>query len=354
MLLDPYGEKNPGGLGRCIYEMVRGILAQDSTDTFTVYIKKAPPQTPAFPGTHWTLKALEAKYLWLTGGRRIERGLDLYVFFTPVIPLFFRPKKSVVLALDFAYLDIPPRTVKDMMSTRLLYLIHRRSLRLATKVVAISDYTKERMMQHFDISADKIDVVHIGFIAPPTQKESIPVPEHFFLFAGALKERKNVAGVIRAFAAFYQSNKDFFLLIAGTKRGTYFESLVALAKELGVEDRIRFVGYVTNEQLAYLYEKAAALVFPSFIEGFGMPVLEAMSVGLPVITSKEGALAEVAGSAALLVDPKEPEDIARAMHLLIQESNKREELRTRGFARAAEFSWDITAGRFLEVMKRTV
>jgi glycosyltransferase involved in cell wall biosynthesis len=329
---------------------VQGILKLDRTNQYTVYVKKVLPKAPAFPGTHWSIKALDSKYLWLTGGKAMDRTLDLYIFFTPIIPLFFRPKKSIVLALDFAYLDILPRTFKDWLSTRLLYLIQRRSLRLATKVVAISHYTKERTMHHFGISEDKIQLVHIGFIQPSAQKQEMDVPEHFFLFAGALKERKNVVGVIRAFAASFPFNKEFFLLIAGTKRGPYYESLVALAMELGIHERVRFLGYVTNEELAYLYAKATALVFPSFIEGFGMPVLEAMSVGLPVITSNQGALAEVAGDAALRVDPGDASAIARAMTLLATTPGKREEMRKKGFIQASKFTWEDTAAKFLNIV----
>lgn len=351
MLLDPYEEKSPGGLGRCIFQIVQGILKQDRTNQYTVYVKKTPAKMPAFPGTHWSLKPLESKYLWLTGGKAIDRTLDLYIFFTPIIPLFFRPKKSIVLALDFAYLDIPPRTFKDMLSTRLLYLMHRRSLRLATKVVAISHYTKERTMHHFGISADKIDVVHIGFIPPSAHPEPLQVPEHFFLFAGVLKERKNVAGVVRAFAEFCRQERgDHELLVAGKGGGTYQQTLIALAHELGVEQQVRFLGYVTNEELAYLYTKATALVFPSFIEGFGMPVLEAMSVGLPVITSNQGALAEVAGDAALLVDPNDATAIASAMTVLATTPSRREELREKGLIQASKFTWENTAAKFLNIV----
>ena len=140
------------------------------------------------------------------------------------------------------------------------------------------------------------------------------------------------------------------LLIAGKRGGVYAESLVRLAHELGVEKRVRFLGYVTDAQLAYLYDKARTLVFPSFIEGFGMPVLEAMHAGLPVITSNRGALAEVAGDAALLVDPACPEDIAAAMNRVVIDETLYQELKGKGLARAEQFSWRKTAKEILEIV----
>ena len=166
-----------------------------------------------------------------------------------------------------------------------------------------------------------------------------------------LKARKNVLGVISAFAEFAANHSDYFLLIAGKKGGGYFAECEALVEKLNIGDKVQFVGYVTDGQLAALYRKAEALVFPSFIEGFGMPVLEAMSAGLPVITSNTGALAEVADDAALLVDPYNPADIARAMAEYADTPSLRDTYILKGRERVKSFSWSAGAEQFLRLIK---
>lgn len=349
MLLNPYGEKSPGGLGRSIFEIAKNMIELDHRNSYTIYFKDKEVPRPSFSGTHWTYTGLGSRALWLTGAFGMDRTLDAYVFFTPIIPFFLRPTCSIVFALDFAYWRMR-RPWRDWFPPRLLFFLHGRALRRADAVIAISEETKQDVIRLFGVPAERITVVQLSYVPLGEKQEPLPVPDSFFLFAGVLKERKNVAGIIRAFSLFARNDTSYELLIAGKQGGAYAESLVRLARELGVEKRVRFLGYVTDAQLAYLYAKTRALVFPSFIEGFGMPVLEAMHVGLPVITSSRGALAEVAGDAALLVDPARPEDIAAAMSRMTTDATLRRELTEKGLLRAAQFSWQRTAGEILEVI----
>lgn len=348
-LLNPYGEESPGGLGRSVFEMAKNLIELDRRNQYSIYFKDKEAPRPSFSGTHWTYTGLGSRALWLTGAFGMDRTLDVYIFFTPIIPFFFRPKRSIVIALDFAYWSMRS-SWRDELSARLLFFLHKRALRRADVVVAISEETKQSVIRLFGVPAERITVVYLSHVPLGEKKVSLPIPDNFFLFAGVLKERKNVAGIINAFSLFAKTNKTHELLIAGKQDGAYAESLRQLARTLGVEKRVRFVGYVTNAQLAYLYTKAQAFVFPSFIEGFGMPVLEAMSAGLPVITSSQGALAEVAGDAALLVDPRYPEDIAAAMSRIADDPQLREELKEKGLARAGQFSWQKTAEEILEII----
>jgi glycosyltransferase involved in cell wall biosynthesis len=349
MLLNPYGEKSPGGLGRSIFEVAKNLIELDRGNSYTLYFKEKEAPRPSFSGEHWTYKGLGSRVLWLTGTFGMDRTLDAYIFFTPIIPFFLRPKRSIVFALDFAYWSYRG-SWRDELSAKMLFFLHKRALQHADAVVAISEETKQNVMRFFHVPAERITVVPLSYIPLGEKKEPLPVPNDFFLFVGVLKERKNVAGIIKAFALFARTNETYELLIAGKRGGVYAESLVRLARELGVGKRVRFLGYVTDAQLAYLYSKARAFVFPSFIEGFGMPVLEAMHAGLPVITSKSGALAEVAGDAALLVDPARPEDIATAMSRIAGDTALRAALKEKGLLRAEQFSWQKTAREILEIV----
>lgn len=350
MLLHPYGEVSPGGLGRAVFEMAKGLLDADRNNTYTLYFKDSVAARPPFGGTHWAYRVLGSQRLWLTGGRGMDKTLDAYIFFTPVIPLFFRPKKSIVMALDFAYMAYPGR-FPGWLAARFLYLLHRRSLRMADRVLAISKQTAGEVTRLFGVPPAHITIIPMSYIPLGDAPRPVAVPEKFFLFAGVLKKRKNVAGVIRAFAEFRAAHPEYGLVIAGKNEGPYYRALVSLSRALGLYEHVRFLGYVTNAELAYVYGKAEALVFPSFIEGFGMPVLEAMHAGLPVITSKSGALAEVADGAALLVDPQRPDDIARAMSRCVEDPALRADLIRRGAERVRHYSWEKTARAILAALE---
>ena len=352
MIAHPYGEKEPGGLGRAIFEMVKGIISRDRVNFYTIYAKGTLAQKPNLPGNNWEFKTINSKFLWLTGALAIDPTFDLYIFFTPVVPLFLNPKKSIVVAMDFAYLDLPSKTIAYRLSSLVLYFLNARSFRLANQIVAISHETKRSMIRHFGTNEKKIKVIHMGFIPSSHIEKSTSTPEFFFFFTGILKPRKNISGIIRAFAMFLKNTREnYHLLIAGKgKGGAHHKYLVTLAEELGISDKVTFIGYVSDPELAYLYKKARAFVFPSFIEGFGMPILEAMEAGLSVITSNTGALAEVAGDAAILVNPDKPAEISEAMAKIVASDELRESLRNKGFKRIRQFTWEDTSRKFLAII----
>ena len=186
---------------------------------------------------------------------------------------------------------------------------------------------------------------------PPTEVSGIP--EKFFLFIGAIKERKNVLGVVKAFHQFTKiASSSHALLIAGNGSGPYYEKIRAYIAENNLSSRVLFLGQITDNQLSYLYQKAEALLYPSFIEGFGFPVLEAMQCGLPVITSNTYSLPETAGDAAICVDPHDTDAIADAMKKVVQDTAFREQLTVAGKLQCEKFSWQKTAEAYLEVLKR--
>jgi glycosyltransferase involved in cell wall biosynthesis len=343
LIVDPYGEEKPGGLGRAILFMAKGIVR--GGHAYTVYLKNSPQKETPFKD-YAKVTALGVRRLWLSAGKNLEKGEDLYIFFTPIIPLLFFPKKSIVVVHDFAYIELPPRSLKEKLSRKILRFLHGASLHKATKIVAVSNTAKQNIIKFFNIAPEKITVIYNGFIPLGDTSTPLEVPEKFFLFAGVLKPRKNVFGVIHAFAEFAQTNEEYELVIAGKVGGAYAEEAKRLAEDLGVSSRVRFVGYVTDAELRHLYTKATALVFPSFVEGFGMPILEAMDAGLPVITSNTGALAEVAGDDALLVNPHNSSDIAKAMQRLAEDGLLRDMYREKGKKRASEFSWEKNAKEF--------
>lgn len=224
----------------------------------------------------------------------------------------------------------------------------RRTLRRASAVIAVSEHTRLDVVETYGISPDKVAVAHPGINAtfkPQTDAEMRRVREKhglhrpFFLFLGVIEPRKNVAGLIAAFA---RCTADADLVIAGG-RGWLSDDAFRAAARSPKKGRITFLGYVDEADKAALYAAAAAFVYPSFYEGFGIPPLEAMAVGTPVIASRTSSLGEVVGDAGLLVDPRSPAEIADAMDAVFADLGLAETLRQRGRERARRFTWERTA-----------
>ena len=337
--LHPYGEKRPAGLGRAILEIVRSLLEADPKNEYTIFLKD-PSGSLSLPGANWKTGHLSLG---------VMRSLDVCIFNTPVIPwwygIFGKAKKSIVIAYDFAYWHFG--------KNYFLWLYHAYSLWRADHIVAISEATKQDLMKLFWVPEKKITVIYLGYKKvcelPP---QDVPgIPEKFFLFIGAIKERKNVFGIVRAFHQFTtRFSTDHMLVIAGNGSGPYVEKIKAYISEHGLSPRVLFLGHITDNNLSSLYQKAEALLYPSFIEGFGFPVLEAMHCGLPVITSNAYSLPELAGSAAVCVDPHDIGAIAYIMRIIVQNPAYREELIKKGHEQAQKFSWEKTAREYLAVI----
>lgn len=224
----------------------------------------------------------------------------------------------------------------------------RAALRRASAVVAVSEHTRMDVIETYGVPADKVTVAHPGIGATFVAQEDDAIrrvrERHglrgpFFLFLGVIEPRKNVAGLI---AAFSRVTADADLVIAGGK-GWLCDDVFRAAVRSPKKDRIKFLGYVDEVEKPALYAAASAFVYPSFYEGFGIPPLEAMAVGTPVIASRTSSLGEVIGDAGLLVDPRSPADIADAMGAVFADGRLAEELRRRGSVRARDFTWDGTA-----------
>lgn len=221
-------------------------------------------------------------------------------------------------------------------------------LRRATTVVAVSEHTRRDVIETFGVPEGNVVVAGPGVgpaFAPQGDAEKdrvrkkLRLDRPYFLFLGAIEPRKNIVGLIDAYE---RVDADLDLVIAGGK-GWLYEDVFRRAARSPKRDRIKFPGYVDDADKPALYAAAAALVYPSFYEGFGMPPLEAMAVGTPVVASHVSSLGEVVGDAGLLIDPQDAGDIAAAMTAVVADPRLVGKLRSRGFERAKRFTWDASA-----------
>jgi glycosyltransferase involved in cell wall biosynthesis len=201
------------------------------------------------------------------------------------------------------------------------------------------------------VAGDGYQVPGAGGMEPTGTRHPTAAP--YILYVGTIEPRKNLPRLVRAFARLKSEGLPHKLVIVG-QDGWGVESLRAGIKRLGLESEVIFTGYVAADDLPPLYSGAVAMAFPSVYEGFGLPVIEAMACGAPVVTSQSSALAEVAGDAALLINPLSVDSIAKALSRVLTEPGLGESLSHRGLARSAQFTWDATARATLDVYEAVV
>lgn len=235
----------------------------------------------------------------------------------------------------------------------------RHACKASDAVIVDAEFTKQDILRDFDISPEKIHPIYLGVSpafrpadeAPGTRDKLaiLGLRRPYLLYSGALKRHKNLPLLFRAFARIV-ADHDLDLVLTGENiRDT--PDLARLAGELGIETRILDLGRAAKDELVFLYQHARALVMPSLYEGFGLPLVEAMACGTPVVGANATTIPEILGGAGLLFDPKDPGDLARVLVSVLADEVLRAELRQKGLARAGMFSWHKCADETLRVYR---
>jgi len=290
---------------------------------------------------------------------RIASALKLDLFWGPrhQLPLFMRTNVKMVLTVHDIVHVLFPRTMSlpNLVVERLLM---RRSIGRADYVIADSISTASGIQEHYQVRPAKIGVVYPG---GPTLSEHVhsPIPDDeilpgkYFLFVGTLEPRKNLRAILSAFALLDAEREDANLVVVGNI-GWKTKDVMNLMKAHRYRSRIHFMGYVDADRLSFIYRKALCLIYPSLYEGFGFPILEAMTYGVPVITSNVSSMPEVAGDAALLVDPNDVKGLADAMNKILENGDMRNIMISKGYERMRKFSWKRCAGETLGIFEKVL
>ncbi len=354
---EPYEEKNASGMGHVIVELMRNLPLQGARHEFVFY--SSTPLNRTLVSSTYTNVIIPRHFLrklWYFFTLREKP--DVLIFMVPMMPLIVRGIKAVPMCQELASQKIRPKGLLHQIFAFVRdHILMRFSLGRASKILAASKATQTDLMRFYKIPADRIVVSYDGFQDLRKYAEDAPTIdpklEPFFFFAGKVKYRKNVHGIVSAFIAFKERTKvECKLVIAGEYGGEYYESIMRDIRARTATDDIVFIGYTTAGSLYAHYTRALACLFPSLNEGFGMPILEAMSLGTPVITSNISSMTEVAGGAALLVDPHDTNDISRAMERIFSDEPLRRELAKKGKERAQEFSWPKAAREYIALAER--
>ncbi|MCB0210281.1 MAG: glycosyltransferase family 4 protein [Anaerolineae bacterium] len=322
-----------------------------------------PPQHTDWPDTaHVETRVIPWPRLWthLRLAAELQHNPP-HLLFVPahVVPLYC-PSPALVTVHDLGYKHYP---AAHRPSDRwYLDWTTRRHTRVARHIFADSLATKRDLIDFYQADPNRISVIYLGrdeSLAPvdaPTDiiqaKTKYGISGDYLLYLGTLHPRKNLVRLIEAFeVAQAQLPASLKLVIAGQK-GWLYDEIFARVQHLHLSDRVIFPGFVDDADKPALLSGAVAYVFPSLYEGFGLPVLEAMACQTPVLTSTVSSLPEVAGDAAVLIDPHSPQDIAAGIVRLVNDDALRHELVRKGAAQIEKFSWDKAAGQILEIITR--
>lgn len=292
-------------------------------------------------------------------------GLDVDVVHTNsfCVPRFRDRRKKVVATIYDVSVVTHPECHKRLNIQHCTNGI-KDAVEFADRIIAISEHTKRDIIRYFNAPADLITVTHLA--AGPdyyrvTDPEKInaarlkyKLPENYILFLGSAEPRKNIKTLLKAYACLPGTLKKEFALVIAGGRGWMNSDIPGVIKDLKIEDRVVSSGYIDNADISAVYSGAAVFVYPSLYEGFGLPILEAMSCGTPVVTSNTSSMPEVAGDAAMLVTPQDAGDIATALEAVLENTDLREHMRELGLRRSAMFSWEKCARETIEVYGKVV
>jgi glycosyltransferase involved in cell wall biosynthesis len=308
------------------------------------------------------LSRIRGEQLEMPGVLR-ELGADLYHGLAFVAPLR-APCPTVVTVHDLSFIT-RPETHK--LANRLyLAVLTLWSCRRAARVIAVSEWTKRDVVNLLHVEPDRVDVIPHGVHAryhplpePEVQafRRAHHIGDHAIFFLGSLEPRKNLPTLIEAFAALRTRNSELRTqtqLIIGGSPGWKYEPIFARMRALGLEDCVMFPGQIAQDELPLWYNACAVFAYPSLYEGFGLPVLEALACGAPVVTSNVTSLPEVVGKAGYLVEPTDVQGLGAALQGVLGDESLRRQMSEQSRRRAAQFTWARTAELTLQTYRRAI
>ena len=350
------------GIGQYIIHLVNGLATVDHENEY-ILLQSRKDGTTILDRQNFRRTSL-----WTPSHHRLERyalnvelmRLGLDVLHSPDFIPPHRPScRSVITVHDLAFLLYPHFLTKE--SARYYGHIDQ-AVRWTDQIISVSESTKRDTIQHLGVPEEKITVVYEAAnpmfrpldrdVARQQVRDQHDIDGPYILFVSTIEPRKNVPTLLRAVAQLVACYKEDVRLVLAGGKGWLFEDAFAVVEELKMDDRVHFLGRVSSEDLLHLYNAAEMLAHPAFYEGFGLPPLEAMACGLPVVVSDVASQPEVVGGAGLLIDPHEADELTVAIWRVLNDSDHRSEMREKGLSQAARFSWERAARETIAIYQR--
>lgn len=343
------------GSSEVCFQLMLELAKKDNANTYIIYLPCDPTGDLPEESINWRYKVVKGKKLWTLGALNKAVNKDhLDLFFNPThySPLFLNCPQ-VISILDVSYIYFPELFNKNDLYK--LAIWGKYSVKKAAHIITISKSSKDDIMKEYKVSEAKISVIPVGIkdidIKQMTKKELFEhykLQNPYVLYVGTLQPRKNLVRLIEAFSKLKKSNID--LVIVG-KKGWQFEEILSAPEKYCVLDRVHFLHSVSNAELPAFYEHAECFVLPSLYEGFGLPILEAMKYGCPVVTSNISSMPEAGGDAAEYFDPTDVSDMAMVIDKVVSDKILQEKMIKKGSDHLKNFSWDKSAEKVIEIFE---
>jgi len=354
IVIAPYEEKNASGIAHCILNQAAGLIKKDTENEYLLYTSTpiAPHRLEGSARNIVVPSSFIGKNVWFLSMyllRRKDMLPDVLLFNMPLLPLVLPSSiKTIPIYYELQAYGEAFGGVYEQ--------VRRLAVKRAVRIITPSDGPRKDIIEHFEVEPEKVVRIYLGFqdLKAYAGKSSVygTYRDHF-LFVGKVKFKKNVHNILEGFILFKKKhpNSPHKLVLAGDYGGEYHALLQKSIAEERITEKVVFLGYMVKEDLYTLYVHAGALMFCTLQEGFGMPIIEAMDLGVPVITSNRAPMDEVGGEAAFIVDPESPKEIAQAMETAIFDEDKRSEAIRRGKERAKLFSWEKHTSELLDIIR---
>jgi glycosyltransferase involved in cell wall biosynthesis len=352
------------GIGQYIVQLAERLPGFGQGHSYTIIHSRKDRTPPHHP-------AARLRSVWTPSHHRLEQitfplellRLKIDLLHSPdFIPPLRGDFRRVITVHDLNFLYYPQFLTAE--SRRYYNDQIERAVQAADHILTDSHATRLDLIKLLDVPGEKITVV---WLAPNVEvfhllnsdeiaagRDRLRLPDRFVLFAGTLEPRKNVAGLLRAYRLLLDRDPRAPDLILAGSRGWLFDETRALIADLQLSDRVRWIDSPPDVDLAVLYNAASVFVLPSHYEGFGLTVLEAMACGAPCLISDRGSLPEIAGGAAVEIEPDDAPELAEALAGVLSDARLQQQLRAKGFERAAEFSWERCARETVAVYQRVL
>lgn len=356
------------GIGRYVYELIKSLQELDTHNDYVVFLNPDEYESFTCPNEQWTKKKIDIPhYSWKeqTEFYRIlmSEKADLVYFPHFNVPIrYTRPFVVTIHDLTlhyFPYKEYTPKwSFKKQVQIWVYKYLMKKTVAHAKHIVAISDNTKKDLQKEYAVADEKISTILEGVpehfqkasedqIA--VMKKSFGINKAYLLYTGVWRSHKNLLNLIKAFQVLIEQGQDLQLVLTGKKDPIYPE-IPELIETLKLRDRVIMTGFVSEDDLIALHSGAEIFVFPSLYEGFGLPPLEAMQFGVPVVCSDRASLPQVCGDAAEYCDPEKPEDISRAISSILTSPEHRQALIVKGTENLKRFSWKAMTSQILDIL----
>ena len=352
--------EKPRGVGRYLNELLPALAEIDKSNHYFIYYGK-------WMKAYDFLNVQQENFTFIElniSNNQIFRNLYLAyvlplkckkyrpdIYFLPdTQATLVKPCKIISTIHDIMEFDFPQKYSK--MQGRLRRMIVRRQCKISDHIMTVSKFSKTEIIRYLRVQEDKISVVPNSVAIPKTDIK-VCDPEKYFLFVSETEWAKNAIILLKAFNLLDEKVKKVYKIKIVGKKGKQYDEMISYISNNGLHNKVEFYGYVSDDELTELYSKAYAFVFPSFFEGFGLPILEAMAQGVPVICSDRASMPEVGGEAVLTFDPYSAESLAQQLVKIIQDASFRNQMFENGLARAQIFTAKKQAQRVLSIFNES-